>query len=84
MPSIQKSPRHLDVEQTRQALLRGRELIAIRDAAGQVDHYRFVGTPACVDVEIFDSLHAVGLLEEIVPDDRWALHRSMRDGKGKA
>ena len=73
MPSIQKSPRHLDAEQTRQALLRGRELIAIRDAIGRITHYRFVGTPACVDVETFDALGATGWLREIIPDGRWAL-----------
>lgn len=73
MPSIQKAPRHLDAEQTRQALLRGRELIAVRDAIGQITHYRFLGTPACVDAETFDALRAAGMLQEIVSDDRWAL-----------
>ena len=73
MPSIQKAPRQLDAEQTRQALHRGRELIAIHDAIGQVTHYRFVGTPACTDVETFESLRATGMLQEIVSDDRWAL-----------
>jgi len=73
VPSIQKSAHHLDAEQTRQALLRGRELIAVRDAAGHVTHYRFLGTPACVEIDTFDSLCAAALLEETVANDRWAL-----------
>jgi hypothetical protein len=73
MPSIQKSPRLLDAEQARQALLRGRELTVIRDAAGHVTHYRFVGTPACVAVETFDALLHTGLVDEIIPAERWAI-----------
>lgn len=79
MPSIQKSPHHLDAEQTRQALLRGRELIAVRDTAGHVTHFRFLGTPACVEIETFDALRAADLLEEIVPYDRWALAHVRRE-----
>jgi hypothetical protein len=72
LQSVQKSPRLLDGAQARQALGRGRELTAVRDAAGDVTHYRFVGTPSCVTIDTFDLLAAEGLLDETVPDHRWA------------
>jgi hypothetical protein len=76
--SIQKSPRLIDPDQARQALLRGRELTAIRDAAASITHYRFIGTPACVDVETFETLLSAGLIEEVIPDHQWALAERVR------
>lgn len=73
MQSVQKSPRLIDEAQSRQALLRGRELTAVRDAAGTITHYRFVGTPACVSTETFDALADDGLLEEVIAGNRWVL-----------
>jgi hypothetical protein len=71
LQTVQKSPRLVDEEESRQALLRGRELTAVRDATGRVTHYRFVGTPACMTTETFDVLAGQGLLEETLPGDRW-------------
>jgi hypothetical protein len=78
MQSVQKSPRLIDLDQARQALLRGRELTAIRDAAANVTHYRFIGTPACIDLETFETLLATGLLDEILPDHEWAPAQRVR------
>ena len=75
LQTVQKSPRLIDEDKSRQALLRGRELTAVRDVAGNVTHYRFVGTPSCITADTFDALAADGLLEETLPGNRWALAR---------
>jgi predicted MFS family arabinose efflux permease len=69
----------MNYEQTRQALLRGRELIPVRNQAGAVTHYRFVGTPACVPAETFRTLLAERLMKEVAPGTCWAMSESVAD-----
>ena len=79
MTPTQKTHRLMDYEQARQALLRGRELIPVRNETGGVTHYRFVGTPACVAVETFRTLLAERLMREVAPGPCWAMREAAGD-----